>query len=197
MKRAGRADVLPVAMVEMGAEAALAEQRRQHLPAEVHERVLQGLHEEVVVEHVDTHVGEVPRSGMGVDTERVEEPGRRLEPVESRLVMSRLLDEIDDVSGVIDAQHSEIAGALLVDEGRTECHVGGLPSAAGPVRREKLSEVHLVDLVARQDEHLAAVGLVKTTEVLPDRVGGAEIPVRRHVVPVRRLLRGEDLDKAS
>ncbi len=58
---------------------------------------------------------------------------------------------------------------------------------------EHLAEVHAVELIAREDQHVVDAGLLQVAEVLADGVGGALVPVGA----VERLLGGEDLDEAA
>src|SRR5690606_32229904 len=62
--------------------------------------------------------------------------------------------------------------------------------------REDVAEVHLIDLIAREDQDLGSAGLAKASEILADGVGGAFVPGALDAV-LGRLLRGEDLDEAS
>ena len=68
-------------------------------------------------------------------------------------------------------------------------HVG----AGLDVRSEHVLEVHAVELIAGEDQHVVDAGLLDVAEVLPHGVGRALIPVG----VVERLLGGQDLDEAA
>ena len=55
------------------------------------------------------------------------------------------------------------------------------------------AEVHPVELIAGEDEHVVVLGLIDVAQVLPHGVGGALVPV----LGVERLLRGQNLDEAG
>ena len=66
------------------------------------------------------------------------------------------------------------------------------PGAALDVRLQHLRVVHLVHVIAREDDHVPRRFALQRVEVLVDRVGGAQIPVVAHP-----LLRGQDLDELA
>jgi len=61
------------------------------------------------------------------------------------------------------------------------------------MRLEHVGIVHPVKLIAREDQHVLDVGLLKIADVLPDGVGRALIPI----AAVERLLGGEDFDEPA
>ena len=61
------------------------------------------------------------------------------------------------------------------------------------VSAQHVAEIHPVELVAGENQHVVDAGLLEVAQVLADGVGGALIPVGRWV---DRLLGGEDLDEA-
>ena len=65
------------------------------------------------------------------------------------------------------------------------------------MRREHVAEVHAVELIAREDQHVLDAGLREVAQVLAHGVGRALVPVALVVVFVHRLLGGEDFDEAA
>ncbi len=121
------------------------------------------------VEHVDAHAGERP-----VGTLR---HGRRLR---------RLLLELQDPAPVVHGHHAQRArvGERHVDAG------DGHLRARIDVVLEHPAVVHLVDVVAGQDQHVPRGVAPKEIEVLVDGVRGALVP--RRLDP---LLRRQQLDE--
>ena len=61
------------------------------------------------------------------------------------------------------------------------------------VRLQHLAEIHAIELVAREDQHVVDARLLDVPQVLPHGVGGALVPVG----VVQRLLGGQDFDEAA
>ena len=61
------------------------------------------------------------------------------------------------------------------------------------MRLEHFAEIHAIELVAREDQHVVDARLLDVPQVLPHGVGGALVPVG----VVLRLLGGEDFDEAA
>ena len=102
-------------------------------------------------------------------------------------VRLRLLLELDDPPLPVDLQDAEAGG--LLGRHREDRHRG--VGHVAPVRLRHLAEVHLVELVAREDEHLAAAVAAQVPHALPDRVGRALEPLGAVV----GLLGGERRDE--
>ena len=123
------------------------------------------------VEHVDAHRGE-----------------RDVGPARHRLRVLRLLVEAQHAVRVVDRQHAEFARAV-------ERH---LDDADGDVRllldveADHRAVVHLVDVVAGEHQHVLRPVRADELQVLPQRVGGALVPVRPEP-----LLRRDDLDELA
>ena len=85
-----------------------------------------------------------------------------------------LFRELDHAPGFVDGHDAELAGGFL------ERH---LETAHGHVRillhvrGEKCAVVHLVDMIARQDQHEARVVGADDVEILVHGVGGAAVPL--------------------
>ena len=86
------------------------------------------------------------------------------------LGFSRKLDTRPDV---VDVHHAEL-GRLQPGHGDAGDREIGLVLA---VERDHLGIVHLVDMIAGEDQRVARGGLLDRVDVLIDRVGGALVPV--------------------
>ena len=80
-------------------------------------------------------------------------------------------------------------GLAVVDGQGGDRHVGLVLL----VRLEHFAEIHAIELVAREDQHVVDARLLDVPQVLPHGVGGALVPVG----VVLRLLGGEDFDEAA
>ena len=187
MVAADRAEVLPVPVEQVGAHGLRLVVPREHLLAEVGRQRLgrEQLVQHLRLEQVDAHVGEVVPA--------VARDPAALDPVGGRVVRLallgrlRLLHEPGDAALRVHAQQPEPGGVPLGHRDGGDGHVG--PEAA--VRLDELAEVHAVQLVAGQDEHLVRVLALDVRQVLAHRVGRALVPVGALV----RLLRGQHLDE--
>jgi hypothetical protein len=124
--------------------------------AEVDEVVVEPVPQDLGVEDVDAH----GRQALG-------RPGDAL----GRL---RLLLEPDDAPGLVHLQHPVLPrghGGRNADDGHRE------PGAALLVKLMEPAVVHLVDVVARQDQHVLGGDVVDERQVLADGVGGALVPL--------------------
>jgi hypothetical protein len=175
-----RADVAPVFLDLLGrADArggetvghrlAVLDDVRDHVPAEVPPRMRIGgvaaqfLEQEIGVEHVDAHGGqrEVRVAGNA---------GR----------VFRLFDEGGDHVVLVD-RHDAEAGGL---PSRHDQHAHGHVRARIDVLAQHQLVIHLVDVIARQDHHIARGVRLDDVDVLVDRVGGAFVP-QHFVDPLR------------
>jgi len=156
----------------------LLDQVREDVLAEVVRAVAVGgvalelLEQEVAVEHVDAHGGE---RGVGPPGHGRRVPG--------------LLDEVQDPVVVVDVHHAEAAGLLARDLDAGDRGLG----AAQHVRPQHLAVVHLVDVVAGQDDDVRRAQAVEDVEVLEHGVGGAAVPV----LLVDALLGREEVDELA
>ena len=101
----------------------------------------------------------------------------------------RLFEESDHPAVVVDPHDAQARGLRGVDRHGRDGHVG--PGLL--VRGDHLAEVHPIELVAGEDQHVVDVGLLEVAEVLPHGVGRALVPVG----VVDRLLGGQDLDESA
>ncbi|MND93382.1 hypothetical protein D3C80_855680 [compost metagenome] len=99
----------------------------------------------------------------------------------------RLFDELYHAVLVVDGHHAELAGIgnRHVDAGHR--HVGALAGMGG----QHAPIVHLVDVVAGDDQHVLGVAAVDEVQVLVNRIGGALVPLGF----VDLLLGGKELDE--
>ena len=146
-----RPDVLPVAVEAVGVHAGSAvEHRRDDVRSEVGEVLGQPAAEGPLAEDVDAHRREVA------------------------LRLLRLLLPVDHPTGLVHREDPHPAGVGERDPPDGDRHVGPL----GAVRGNERLVVHLVDVVASQDEDRVGRVVVDDVEVLEHRVGRAAIPLR-------------------
>ena len=86
--------------------------------------------------------------------------------------VSRLLYKVRNPQVLIDVDHAESMG--LFDR-NIDCADHGI-GIFGDQPMEHFHIVHLVDMVAGEDEHIVRLFVVEQEEVLIDRVGGALVP---------------------
>ncbi len=112
---------------------------------------------------------------------------RRQDLASGRQVL-RLLEEPDQPVLAVDLQHAEAARFLR----RNLDHADGRRGAALAMERHHARVVHLVDVIAREDQQVPRIFPHDRVEVLVDRVRRAQIPVFADA-----LLRAEDLDELA
>ena len=100
--------------------------------------------------------------------------------------MLRLLREFGDAIGVVRGQNAELVGAFQRHVHDADGDVGLALLVIGDHR----PVIHLVDVIARQDEHMRRVMRADEVQVLEYRIGGAAIPVRADL-----LLSGYQFDE--
>ena len=101
--------------------------------------------------------------------------------------IGRLLQEADDLIGVIHMHDAEAGGFHPRHLDAGDGHVG----AALDVPRQHGGVIHLVDVVAGQDQHMLGAVAHQDVEVLVHRVGGALVPD----VSSMPLLGGQEVDE--
>ena len=87
--------------------------------------------------------------------------------------IGRLLDEMDDAAALVHVHHAESGGVGAQHLDASDRHVG----AGVDMLCQHDSVVHLVDVVAGQDDDVAHPVAFDDVDVLGDGIGGAEIPV--------------------
>ena len=166
-----RADIAPVGAVVVHPDAAVEEAVRIHTVArhqmgdDVLAEVVAGLGlvgvarkllvQEPGVEHVDAHAGERAPGLAG--------NGRRA---------GRLFQEAAHAHVLVHAHHAEAARFLYRHVDAADRHVGLLGDVVG----EHVPVVHLVDVVAGQDQDVLRVVALEDVHVLVDGIRGALIP---------------------
>ena len=116
---------------------------------------LQQIGQKVGIEHVDAHARQ-RRVGLA-------QHGRRI---------LRLLEERDDAVAVVDMHHAESGRLHPRHLDAADGHIGVLLD----VLLQHLFVVHLVDVIAGQDDHVTRPIALDDIDILVHRVGGAEIP---------------------
>jgi hypothetical protein len=161
--RADRADVLPVAAVDVRLHAHARHRVRDDVPAEVDELwVRQRLLQHLALEDVDAHRREVALLAAGQRRHQAGQAAR-----------GRLLVEVNDAARVVHLEDAEGGGLILGHRNHGDGRVG----AALPVRLHHLPVVHVVELVAREDQHVARARAPHVPQALADGVGRALEPV--------------------
>ena len=99
----------------------------------------------------------------------------------------RLFQKAGHAPGVVQPHDSHGLGDVAIDRHAGDGHVGaGLAVAFHHGR-----EIHAIELIARENQHVIDVGLFQVAKVLPDGVGGSLVPVG----VFHRLLGGQNLDE--
>ena len=107
----------------------------------------------------------------------------------NRLRMRRFFFEADDAAVGIDLDDAELARrGMYADRQGADGQIG----AAFDVALDQFGVVHLVDVVAGENDDVFRPFLLDGVDVLIDGVGGALVPVL-----VDALLRGHDLDELA
>ena len=165
-----------------------ADRGRKHLASKI---LIVGLRQQVdeaiAVEQVDAHA-RPERAALGRDSLLFDPGGVGADEVEVGDGL-RLLEKPLDAARTVDSHDPQPAGRLLMHRDAGDGHV----SPARDVRGEHVGVVHPIELVAREDQHVADVGLLQVADVLAHRVGRALVPAGI----VERLLGSEDLDEAA
>ena len=126
------------------------------------------LEQELGIEHIDAHAGQRPARIAG-------QRGR----------MHGFFNKGDDAVRGVDAHHTETAGLGQGDLDAGDRHVGAPFDVLG--QHDRI--VHLVDMIAGQDQHVTRRGLAQDVEVLEYRIGRAAVPAF-----VDPLLRRDHID---
>ena len=105
-----------------------------------------------------------------------------------RIGVLRLFRELGHAIGVIGGHDAEFVGALHRHVHDADGDVGLALLVIGDHR----TVVHLVDVIARQDQHVRRVVRTNEIQILIHRVGGAAVPVRADL-----LLRRNQLDELA
>ena len=186
-ERLHRADVLPVALKNMGVEFFRAQQARDDLLTEVGHGVVQCVGQGLAVKNVNTHRGQAVLFARRIGEEGLHRRGEG-EAVDDLRVL-RLLHELSDGKIVV---HPHQAQALDFRNGKGDRRDGHV-RAGRDVLVDDFLEIHPVELVARKDEHEVVREVAKMLEIAAHRVGRALIPV----LALLRLLGGEDVHEAA
>jgi len=127
--------------------------------------------EQLRIEDVDAHRGE-----------------RHVRPARDRLRVHGLLLEAQDAVRLVHGQHAEFAGAIA----RHFHHAHGDVGFLLDVKADHRTVVHLVDVVAREHQHVQRTVRAEDLHVLPQGVGRALVPLGP-----KPLLRRNDLDELA
>ena len=169
-----RSHVFPVTLVHVRLNAQLGDGAGNDVAAEVHrgryrQLALHGLS----FEDVDAHRGEVARP-----------QSRDLRHQRRQAILRRLLLELHDATGGVHLQDAE-AGGLLGVHGNHPHRAVGLVVAVGG---QHGAVIHLVELIARQDQNVARLVAPHVAQALADGVGCPLEPM----IAVLGLLGGQD-----
>ena len=171
-------DVLPVAAVDVRLHALARDRVGDDVPAEVDElRVGDRLLEDLAPEDVDAHRGQIAGAAPGELRDEGRQPLAR-----------GLLVEVHDPPRGVHLEDPEPRRLILGDRDDRHRRVG----AALAVGAEHLAEVHAVELIARQDHHVARRRAAHVAQALAHGVRRPLEPV----APLLGLLRGQHRDEA-
>ena len=186
-ERADRPDVLPVTLENMRRNAVRLNRLRDDVFAEIGLRVVEQLREHAAVENVNAH----RREEIFVradDAEFLVQFRRQSQPVEHRWVL-RLFHETRDAPFGIDLHDPQCLRVFAHDRDGRDREL----RLRLVVLLDDGPEIHPVELIAAQDDHIVEIVVVKVDEIFPHRVRRALIP--RGVG--QRLFRGEDFHEAA
>ena len=148
--RLDRPDVLPIAVEVIAVDAgARVEHRRDDVPAEVDPVLAEPAAEGLLREDVHAHGGKVALRLLG------------------------LLLPVDDAIRLVEGEDAHPAGVAEGHVANGDRHVGALAAVGGDERLV----VHLVDVVAGEDEDRVRRIVLDHVDVLEDRVGCPAIPL--------------------
>ena len=165
-------DVAPVARMQKAEDPPLTQGIRNHLLAEVDLLIaLEELPQDRELEDIDAHAGE-QLSGTGVELAAGD--GRLVERQlgDQRLVLGLLL-EADHPSRLVHPQHTQPLGLSP----RHRFDGNGQIRFGLPVALDEGGEVHQVELVSRQDDHLRGATGLEPPQILTHGVGRPLVPV--------------------
>ena len=109
---------------------------------------------------------------------------RQIRLADDGIRVVRLLGELGDAIGVVGGQDAEFIGALQRHVHDTDGNV----RLALFVISDHRTVVHLVNMIARQNQHMRRVMRPNEVQILIDRVGGAAIPMRADLLLRRNQL---------
>ena len=155
--------------------------------AEIGQVVVEQTFEHLAVENVNTHGSEV-KLLIAFDAQVIIFLARNSQAVQKRGILG-FLDKAGDAAFGIDLQNAEGGGVAAVNRDAGDGDVGLGLSVLG----EDALEIHAVELVAAEDDHVVEVVIEKVDEVFADGVSGTLVPggVRE------RLFGGENFDEAA
>ena len=181
-ERPNGADILPVALEDMGANILVPNQGRNDFLAEIGRIALQGLEHGLGVKDVDTHGGKALVAGTVVRLQLGgDKPGDHFR-------ISRFFHEVNDLGLLAHSQQTK-TGSLGDGNGLGR---NGYVGPTGQVLFHHLGKIHAVKLVAgKNNENVVWLGM-KVDQVSPDGIRRTLIPV----VAEFGLLGGKNLHKA-
>ena len=180
------ANVLPVALKNVGHHLAGADGFRDDVFSEVDEFVVQAGDEGLPVEDVDTHGGLEKFLVAGV-ADGFEEVGRNSKGIQDGGVAG-FFNELADVAFFVGEHDAEARGGLAVDGNRAD---GDLRTAVN-VLLDHVAVVHAVELVTAEDDEIFRRMFKEVAHVLAHGIGRSLIPFRA----LGGLLGGEDFHEA-
>ena len=111
-----------------------------------------------------------------------------IRPVRHGRRLRRFLDEIDDPLGIVDMHDAETLGLF---QRHLDAADGEVSLPLGVIGQHE-TVIHLVDVVACQDDDIFGIALAQDVEVLVDGIGRAGIPAFLHA-----LLGRHDIDELA
>ena len=165
-------DVLPIALINVGEDPVRVDGLGDDVLAEVGQVVVQQVANDVAVENVDAHGGQVGLAAVGDGELRVH-LGRDLERIQHGVVLG-LFHKAGDALLVVNLHDAEGAGFVARDRQRGDGDV----CARFAVLFHDLLEIHPVQLVAAQNQEIIEIVVEEVDQVFADGIGRAFIPGR-------------------
>ena len=186
-KRANRTDVFPIAVEQMDVHLVRADRRGENFLAEVGVVGLaEQVDEHVAIEQVNAHARQTV-AAFTFDAASVD-PGRIGVDEFEFFDRLRLFQEALHATGVVQPHDAELRGLLVIDRQGCNRHVG----ARLAMRDQHVVVVHVVQLIARQDQHMVDPGLLQIAQMLAHGIGRSLVPQLFFV----GLLGRQDFDEA-
>ena len=180
-------DVLPIALIDIGENPVGGDGLRDDVLAEVGQVVVQQVANDVAVENIDAHGGQVGLAAVGDGELRVH-LGRDLQRIEDGGIC-RLFHKAGDPLLVVNLHDAEGTGLVA----RHRQGGDGDVRARFAVLFDDLLEIHPVQLVAAQNQEVIEIVVEEVDQVFADGIGRALVPRGGG----GGLLRGHDFHEAG
>ena len=145
--------------------ALLFDGARNDVLAEIVKFIIEQAKEDIPIEHVNAHGGE-EQLAVILDFEPVIPIASELEFVLDGRVFG-LLDEADDAMRFIDLHDAKTRNVLPWNRQSCDCDFSAIVNVLG----NEAAQVHAIQLISAEDQHVIKRVVLKMNQVLPYRVG--------------------------